>query len=526
MDNSAVKRFRKLLEEQRRPVKIYESSITTHNGCVFFLLREGYERKLVILCPEGLEKFREGFVAEETGEINVGKEVLKYLVCACNHQNASTLREVFPFTRPRVMGLTPAVGTGDRIGLATPGHIRAVKGFNIFPVLAQQSIREMTRTARSPEEVLDDVSWAVFQEGYREGFAADADHLKNEGDIDATFKVGFTMYTIDPSDYVDSAADRYDLDLLRKKFEILPWKGLECEAEDYFERYLDKEFKVSTPGEAHVLKLKFTEEKLLRAAVKYSAAIAHTVRMRCHLESLFRGEEFDLEMSVDETATPTSILEHFFIASELKRLSVPVQGLALRFVGEFEKAVDYKGDVKEFEKTLRDHVLIAKAMGPYKISVHSGSDKFSVYPAFGRLAGDLIHLKTAGTSYLEALRVVARHKPKLFREIVSYCFGCFEKDRRTYHVSTELSMVPKPEDVKDEDLEETYLDENPGRQLLHVTFGSILTAKRNDGTWLFRHRLRTVLVENEEDHYRTVAAHLERHISTLGLKRLKGKKTG
>jgi len=516
---AAVGRFRELLEGLGRPAKIYEPSITADGGCVFLLLREGLERKLVILCPEGVDGRREGFVAEETGEVGAGKTALKYLICACDHRNASVLRGVFPFTRPRVMGLTPAVGTGDRIGLATPGHIRAVRGFGLFPVLAQQSIREMARTSRSPEEVLDDVSWAVFQEGYRGGFAADADHLKSEGDIDATLRAGFTMYTIDPSDHVDGAADRYDLKTLREKFRALPWDGLECGAKDYFERYLGRKFEASAPGETRVLRLEFTEEKLLRAAVKYSAAIAHTARMGRRLESLFRGEEFDLEMSVDETETPTSALEHFFIASELRRLGVPVQGLALRFVGEFEKAVDYVGDVKRFEETLRDHVLIARALGPYKLSVHSGSDKFSVYPALGRLAGGLVHLKTAGTSYLEALRVVARHRPDLFREIISHCLGCFEGDRRTYRVSTELSAVPRPEGIRDEDLERTYLDGDRGRQLLHVTFGSILTAKRGDGTWLFRDRIREVLIENEEDHYRTVAAHLERHITALGLKR-------
>jgi len=515
---NVVKGFKEFCEQQNRPVKIYTSSVTRENGCVFFLIREKSERKLVILHPQtGSNVSCEDFMAEEWGELKIEERIFRYQVCPCTHPNASLLCERFPFTRPRVMGLTPAIGMGDRIGMATPGHIRAAKKFGVFPVLAQQSIREMTRTSRSPQEVIDDVSWAVFQEGYRGGFAADADHLKNEKDIDETFEAGFTMYTIDPSDYVDDRADKYDLSVLRDRFAKLPWDNLECEGDDCLKEYLGKKFELFNRNENRVLELAFSEEELLRAAVKYSAAIAHTAKLKRHLENLLGEGNFDLEMSIDETDAPTSPLEHFFIASELKRLNVRVQGLALRFVGEFEKAVDYIGDLEEFEKTFRDHVLIARSCGPYKLSVHSGSDKFSVYPIMGELAGDLIHLKTAGTSYLEALRVVARHNPSLFREIVNYSFGCFKKDRRTYHISANLSVIPNPEEVTDKALEKTFLDEDNGRQLLHVTYGSILTAKTDSGDWIFRDRIKDVLIDNEEEHYRTLAAHFERHIKALKL---------
>jgi len=376
----------------------------------------------------------------------------------------------------------------------------------------------MIRTARSPHEVLDDVSWAVFQEGYRGGFAADADHLKTEEDIDETFNAGFTMYTIDPSDYVDNEADEYSLNVLKNKFKKLPWDALDCREDDYYKEYLNKRFELSTLDKNHVLVFEFSEENLLRAAVKYSVAIAHTVKLKRHLEELFGERKFDLEMSIDETETPTSILEHFFIASELKRLNVKVQGLALRFVGAFEKAIDYIGNPEEFERSLRDHVLIARSCGPYKLSVHSGSDKFSIYPILGKLARDLIHLKTAGTSYLEALRVIARNDPPLLREILNYSFNCFEKDRKAYHVSTDLSVIPNPSDIADEDLERALLDENNSRQLLHITYGSILTAKSGDGEWLFRNRIKEILINNEEEYYQTVAAHIERHIEALRLK--------
>lgn len=508
-----IRIFKRFFEDQKRDIKIYDSSVVEKGNVTFFLMREKYERKMVIIYPSrNPDDVHKNFIAEEEGKLN---KALNYKIYSCNDQNASELRKQLPFTRPQVIGLTPAIGTGDRVGLATPGHIRAVRKLGVFPVLAQQSIREMKRTFRSPQDVMNDVSWAVFQEGYRDGFAADADHLKTERDIRATFEAGFTMYTIDPSDYVDDEADEYDLKMLKEKFEQLPWSDLACDRKDLFEMYLGKEFKIESKNGKCVLRLIFSEEDLLRAAVKYSAAIAHTLRLKRFLDELFKGESYDLEMSVDETSTPTKLLEHLFIALELKRLNIHIQGLALRFVGRFEKAIDYIGDLEEFKKTFQHHVLIAKKFGPYKLSIHSGSDKFSIYPILGELAGEMIHLKTAGTSYLESLRIIARYDPPLFREIVHYSIQHFEEDRKTYHLSTDLSMVPPVQEVSDKDLEKTYLDDNNGRQVLHVTYGSILTAKREDGNWLFRDRIRRVLIEKEEEYYQTISRHIKRHIESL-----------
>jgi len=505
------------MEAEGRRVKIYKTSIVKDGELTFLLIREGQKRKLVIIGPtESLGEASKEFTAEEEGGLNTEEgETLGYRICPCSHRNIEALRRRFPYTKPKVIGLAPAIGMGDRIGLATPGHIRAAVRFGVFPVLAQQSIREMVRTGRNPEEVLDDVSVAVFQEGYRGGFSADADHLKTIDDVEATFKAGYTMYTIDPSDYVDGEADSDDLETLEAKFKRLPWDELGCSGEELLKLYLDKSFKVPAGGQT--LEIKFSRESLLRAAVKYSAAIAHTVKLARHLQSLFKNGSFDLEMSVDETENPTTPLEHFFIASELRRLGVKVQSLALRYVGRFEKAIDYIGDLKEFERTLREHAFIAKHMGPYKLSVHSGSDKFSIYPILGRVVGGMLHLKTSGTSYLEALRLIARHDPELFREIVDYSLGCFDRDRRSYHLTTDLSAIPNPRDVPDEELEEAFLNRRDGRQLLHVTYGSILTAKRSDGSWLFKDRIRSILIENEEEHYELVASHLGRHMKALGL---------
>lgn len=519
---SEVSAFKRSLEEKGRKVKIYVSSISSKDNAVFFLMREEYERKLTIIYPSKKPPvFCANFLSEEEGDLN---ESLSYKICPCNAQNAVEIRRIFPYTRPTPIGLTPAIGTGDRIGLATPGHIRAVRAIRnlsieIFPVLAQQSVREMKRTLRSPQDVIDDVTWAVFQEGYRDGFAADADHLKTEEDVKEAFAAGFTMYTIDPSEYVDNGADSYSIQILEEKFNQLPWSSLKCCKEEILKRYLGKTFEVKDSNERILLKLSFSRENLLRAAVKYSAAIAHTLKLKELLDSLFRGEKYDLELSVDETDTPTDPIEHLFIALELKRLKINLQSLALRFVGRFEKAVDYIGDLKEFERAFQVHALIARNFGPYKLSIHSGSDKFTLYPIIGRIAGDIVHLKTAGTSYLESLRIIARHDPNLFREIVKFSIRSFEKDKASYYISAEPSRAHPPEGVPDEKLEETYLNNGDMRQILHVTFGSVLTARGEDGKWIFRDRIRKILLDKEEEYYEVISKHIRKHVEFLACRR-------
>ena len=148
------------------------------------------------------------------------------------------------------------------------------------------------------------------------------------------------------------------------------------------------------------------------------------------------GQLIDMELSVDETDTPTSPEEHYFIANELRRLGVRLVSLAPRYVGRFEKGVDYIGDLDRFAATFTQHAAIARTLGPYKLGLHSGSDKFAIYPIVADIANGLFHLKTAGTSYLEALRTVARFEPALFREILN--------DSRHFTRSTGLPIIHPP----------------------------------------------------------------------------------
>jgi len=223
-----------------------------------------------------------------------------------------------------------------------------------------------------------------------------------------------------------------------------------------------------------------------------------------------READYEIELSVDETPHPTTLAEHFIIAEQILRSNVKMVSLAPRFIGQFQKGIDYQGDLPTLEKSLADHAAIARKIGPYKLSLHSGSDKFSMYKSFARATGGMFHVKTAGTSYLEALRVASRHERKLFRRIVKFSRQRFEVDRATYHVSARLEDVPEPAAVGDDvKLERMYLDENNGRQILHVTFGSVLT----DST--LGPALRDVLVAHPQTHREVLSRHFGKHLKAL-----------
>jgi hypothetical protein len=387
------------------------------------------------------------------------------------------------------LGLKRSFGFGDRLGLATRGHLAAARKFNFAPIFAQQSIREMERTARTPKEVMDAAATALTADGYSAAWGADADHLKVPEHVDRTAAVGFCFFTIDPSEYVGKGTLTRELE----------------------SAYLGKTFDVPGLGP-----LSFDRNSLQGAAVKYGRALEHAGMMGRHIAKTLGTRPFEIEVSVDETDEPTSALEHLFIGLELKRHAVPnVVSIAPRFVGDFEKGIDFKGDLKQFEAKLREHVAIAKYCGPYKISVHSGSDKFSAYPIVGRVCGDLLHVKTAGTSYLEALRVVARTQPELFAEIIEFCRGRFDTDRKSYHISTtqkEVESLPRYTGRKDKAV---YLDERPGRQLLHVTFGSVLTMGSDKKGRKFRESMLELLQKEDGLHTEFLDKHFTKHLSLL-----------
>lgn len=195
--------------------------------------------------------------------------------------------------------------------------------------------------------------------------------------------------------------------------------------------------------------------------------------------------------------------------------------LAPRFVGDLEKGVDYKGDLAGLEKSLVDHAAVAAQLGPYKLSLHSGSDKLSMYTLFARATRGRFHVKTAGTSYLEALRVAAQHDAGLFRRIIDFSRQRYDTDKATYHVSAALADAPAPAEVSaGRVLEEIYLQcwdavpagqgfTNAGRQILHCCFGSVLTDAALGGS------LRDLLAGHPDTYARVLSEHFGRHLAAL-----------
>lgn len=414
----------------------------------------------------------------------------------------------------RTLGLSPSFGFGDRTGLATPGHVEAMKraGEGIEPIFPQQSIREMARTRRTPEQVMNEALMGMRQAGWTGPTGADADHLKTTEDVDVTASAGFTFFTIDPSGHVDPRADLDDEPTLRSKFAPI------ADEIDWFDAYKGESIVLPT-GTRVIL----DDQACLRAAVKYGRAINAAIALGKHIDQVHQklGRDYEIELSVDETDQPTTLGEHFIIADQCRQHGMKLVSLAPRYMGDFEKGIDYKGDVELLERSLRDHAAIASMLGPYKLSLHSGSDKLSMYPALARASKGLFHVKTAGTSYLEALRVVARHDPALFRNIITCARDKYDTDKATYHVSATLDSAPAPSDVSDiAILEREYLENwsdvppgqgfsKPGRQIVHCTFGSVLTDSKLGPA------LRSVLEAHPDTYKDVLADHFARHLEAL-----------
>lgn len=271
------------------------------------------------------------------------------------------------------------------------------------------------------------------------------------------------------------------------------------------EKYIGRTFVVED-REIH-----FEESEFRRICLTYNGAIDFAVSIYKQFFAHREGD-LDFEVSIDETMTPTTPAQHFFVAKELTDRGVKMATVAPRFCGEFQKGIDYIGDLAQFEAEFVDHAAIARHFG-YKISVHSGSDKFSVFEIVGKYTKGNFHLKTAGTSWLEAMSVIAAHEPGLYREIHQYALDyAFAEASKYYHVTTNLNNIPALDTLTDEQLPGLF-GNNDSRQLIHITYGLILTEKNEDGSFRFRDRLyqawRTYAGEYAEYLERHIGRHLE-----------------
>lgn len=473
---------------------VYPKSIAKSGGTTIAIVKTASGKKLFAIGDGDLYEA----LAGEPAEGGEGK------LCPLSHENRLTINSFFPYTAPRAFGTKVAtMGLGDRLGIASPGHIRTIIGKDIRPVLAQQSIRELTLTGRTYEDVLDAAAYAVLQEGYRDGYGADGDHLKKPEDIEYALRLGFTMLTLDCSEQIDNTIAGLSEAEIAAQYEQLP----EELRSRYEARYLGDA--TAVPGAV----LGFTRESLMKDVLIYDKAIDFMEEIyNRYIAKLDR--EIDFEISIDETETPTSPEAHYLVAKELQHRGVAIFSMAPRFCGEFQKGIDYIGDIEQFEKELASHAAIAVHFG-YKLSIHSGSDKFSVFPLIGRYTNGLFHLKTAGTNWLEAVRVVARTNPSLYRRMHQYALDHFQEAAAYYHVTTDISAIAPLDSVSDEQLPE-YMNENNARQLLHITYGLLLQAKNEDGSKTFADEFFHTLAEQEETFVEGLQAHIGKHLELLG----------
>lgn len=479
---------------QAETASIYGKSVQLINETLFFMVKEELERKLIVVGNQASE-----FIGEE-------EQISDYhvKVCSLNQGNVKALQKIFPWTLPQGFGPTGAsIGLGDRLGLASPGHIATVRNRAVRPILAQQSIRELDLTGRDYSQVLAAAAWAVFQEGYTAGFGADGDHLKSPKDVQMSVDLGFSMITLDCSEHIDDSISSLTGEEITSKYQAID-EDLRTKLEA---EYLNKEFSL-TSGST----IKFELDSFRKMVLVYYKALDFAKQIYQDIIEP-AGRAIDFEVSIDEVATPTTPQDHFFVSNELIKRGVKINSVAPRFCGEFQKGIDYIGDKQQFEAEFKIHAEIADHFG-YKVSIHSGSDKFGVFEVIGKYTKGRYHVKTAGTNWLEAVRVLAEVAPKLYRQIHDFALANLEEAKKYYHVTFDPNAIPDISSLSDQELP-GLMNQDDARQALHITYGLILQAKHENGDYRFRKQIYDVLLEHEDLYSKRLQQHIGKHLDLL-----------
>jgi len=283
-------------------------------------------------------------------------------------------------------------GTGDRFAHQGRAQLQAIlnareAGIDVYPVW-NKSNREHSIIKSQPGDVRAEANAAVAALGFTGAYYVDADHIGLKT-VDA-FIPGSDFFTLDVADLTGKAAEADAVGVFLKA--VRRYSG-----------------SLSIPGIEQPFDL--TEKTVRGAAGKFLLAVQEAGRIYRHIEEKKGREGFVTEISVDETDAPQSPGELFLILAMIAEERIPIQTIAPKFTGRFNKGVDYVGDLAQFEKEFdEDLSVIAFAIQEFgladslKLSVHSGSDKFSIYLIINRLikkhnAG--LHVKTAGTNWLE-----------------------------------------------------------------------------------------------------------------------------
>jgi len=376
-------------------------------------------------------------------------------------------------------------GIGDRFGHQGKAQLKAFiaakeqLGMEFTPVW-NKSNREHSIIGTQPSEVRIEANEAVKALGWTGDYYVDADHI-NFKNVD-TFVEPSDFFTIDVADFIGQPAP-------------------EQEVASYIQAHKSYVGKLVIPGIAESFDV--TEKWLTSFANNYLLAIDEASKVYAYLVDKKGEGNFVPEVSCDETDTPQSPLDMFFILKLMADKNVPAQTIAPRFSGRFNKGVDYVGDVERFEKEFEQDLLVIdfaiKEFGlpdNLKLSVHSGSDKFSIYPIIGKLIKKHdkgIHIKTAGTTWLEEIAGLAISDGdglKLAKEVYASAYEKMDELTAPYAsvIDISLARLPLPEVVNGWTAEQfanaivhnqKCSEYNPDlRQLIHV--GYKIAAKKGD----------------------------------------------
>jgi hypothetical protein len=290
-------------------------------------------------------------------------------------------------------------GVGDRFAHQGPAQLRAILrareiGIDVYPVW-NKSNREHLIIKSKPDDVRVEADSAVAVLGWPGRYYVDADHI-NLKTVDSFIQAS-NFYTLDVADYTGRSADPDAIESFMKEMG----------------RYAGS---LSIPGIDQPLAV--SNEDLRAAAHRFLLAAQEAGRIYRYVETEKGRDNFVTEVSIDETDAPQNPVELLLILAMIAREGIPVQTVAPKFTGRFNKGIEYAGDIAQFEKEFAEDLsVIAFAIREFKLpetvklSLHSGSDKFSLYPSINRLikkqdAG--LHVKTAGTTWLEEIKGLAQ----------------------------------------------------------------------------------------------------------------------
>jgi hypothetical protein len=408
-----------------------------------------------------------------------------------------------------------SLGVGDRFAHQAKAQLRAClmaaeRGADVVPVW-NKSNREHLIVGSEPVSVRAAADAAVQELAWKRPHHVDADHI-NLGTVDR-FIAPSDFYTLDVASAIGTPAAAADLDAFLDRHKELIGR-----------------FCVVGVPEPFVT----TRESIAEIAAKYLFAVQEAGRIYRHVLGRKGADAFITEVSMDETDIPQTPPQLLVILAAIADEGIPIQTIAPKFTGRFNKGVDYVGNVAQFEKEFReDLAVIAHAVGRYglpanlKLSVHSGSDKFSIYGSIRRALAETgagVHIKTAGTTWLEELIGLAEADGAglaLAKEVYAEAFAHKEELCEPYAsvIDIDYSKLPAPADVqawtaKDYTSALRHDQSNPQfnlnvRQLLHV--GYKVAAKMGD-------RYLGMLRECEDSISRNVTENLfDRHIKPLFL---------